>query len=260
MKADPRFFRSRLASANNANRDQNELFWAHVRTISEELTYTSPDSGIFAPHDVSTIAEALGSLRLATDHVVDAAGGATPFGNELHAYLRFRADTLNSVVRPNLMDESAAKAEFIRCMRRYKPDPLSLTWNKQKGDKKAPAYLTCIVNTVLAHELGDSACDLDPQSLTTVTIDRKPFRTLARRVDGAYPRVINPTAVWEVKEYYYTTSFGSRIADGIYESLLDGLDATTKTQKATTCRSTKARRKVERMGRAKWDRRHRCSC
>lgn len=224
MKPEPHFFRSRLASTSNPNIEENESFWAHVRTISEELTYTASDGGIFAPADVPMIAKGLKSLRLATEHVIDANGRPTQFGNDLHAYLAFRANKLNTEVKPRLMDEQAAKAEFIRCMRKYRPDPLSLSWNKQKGAKKAPAYLTCIVNMVLAHELGEAACDLDPQSLTTVTVGGKPFRTLARRVDGAYPRVVNPTAVWEIKEYYYTTSFGSRIADGIYESLLDGLE------------------------------------
>ena len=27
-----------------------------------------------------------------------------------------------------------------------------------------------------------------------------------------------------IKEYYYTTTFGSRVADGVYESLLDGME------------------------------------
>lgn len=27
-----------------------------------------------------------------------------------------------------------------------------------------------------------------------------------------------------MKEYYYTTTFGSRIADGVYETLLDGME------------------------------------
>ena len=31
-------------------------------------------------------------------------------------------------------------------------------------------------------------------------------------------------ALWEIKEYYYTTTFGSRVADGVYETLLDGLE------------------------------------
>jgi hypothetical protein len=30
--------------------------------------------------------------------------------------------------------------------------------------------------------------------------------------------------VWEVKEYYGTTTFGSRVADGVYETMLDGLE------------------------------------
>jgi hypothetical protein len=51
-----------------------------------------------------------------------------------------------------------------------------------------------------------------------------PLRTLARRVDGAFPSAVNPVAIWEVKEYYHTTTFGSRVADGVYETLLDGME------------------------------------
>ena len=43
-------------------------------------------------------------------------------------------------------------------------------------------------------------------------------------MDGAFPSVVNPIAVWEIKEYYYTTTFGSRVADGVYETLLDGME------------------------------------
>src|SRR5204862_3592101 len=67
-------------------------------------------------------------------------------------------------------------------------------------------------------------CNYDPRTLTTMTLDGKPLRTLARRVDGAYPSPVNPIAIWEIKEYYYTTTFGSRVADGIYETLLDGVE------------------------------------
>ena len=47
---------------------------------------------------------------------------------------------------------------------------------------------------------------------------------MARWVDGAFPATTNPIAAWEIKEYYYTTTFGSRVADGVYESLLDGME------------------------------------
>lgn len=67
-------------------------------------------------------------------------------------------------------------------------------------------------------------CNYDPRTLTTVTRNKRPLRTLARRVDGAYPGPVDPIAIWEIKEYYYTTTFGSRVADGIYETLLDGIE------------------------------------
>ena len=46
----------------------------------------------------------------------------------------------------------------------------------------------------------------------------------SRRFDGAYPNIINPRIVWEIKEYYYATTFGSRVADGVYETQLDGYE------------------------------------
>ena len=48
-----------------------------------------------------------------------------------------------------------------------------------------------------------------------------PLRTLARRIDGAFPSAVNPVAVREIKEYYHTTAFGSRVADGVYETQID---------------------------------------
>ncbi len=65
-------------------------------------------------------------------------------------------------------------------------------------------------------------CDYDPKELTAFTKSDTPIRSLSRRVDGAFPQVINPVAIWEVKEYYYTKTFGSRVADGVYETLVDG--------------------------------------
>ena len=96
--------------------------------------------------------------------------------------------------------------------------------NKQKGKKKAKAFLTGMANMLIQANIGNATCDYDPRSLTTVTNDAKPLRTLARRVDGAFPSVVNPIAIWEIKEYYYTTTFGSRVADGVYETLLDGME------------------------------------
>ena len=51
--------------------------------------------------------------------------------------------------------------------------------------------------------------------------------TYSRRFDGAIPSLNSPVSIWEIKEYYYTTTFGSRIADGVYETQLDGYEVKT---------------------------------
>ena len=99
-----------------------------------------------------------------------------------------------------------------------------LPTNKQTGSKKAPAFLTCIVNMLIEANSEGLTCDFDPRGLITVTHKGIPLRTLARRVDGAFPTTVNPIAIWEIKEYYYTTTFGSRVADVVYETLLDGME------------------------------------
>jgi hypothetical protein len=121
------------------------------------------------------------------------------------------------------MNAEQARTEFERLRREYHPR-CPLPMNKQKGVMRAEAYLTGIVNILVeAHSAGHPV-NYDPRELTTVTAGGAPLRTLARRVDGAFPSVVNPIAIWEVKEYYYTTTFGSRVADGVYETLLDGME------------------------------------
>jgi hypothetical protein len=103
--------------------------------------------------------------------------------------------------------------------------------NKQKGEKRHYAYLTCMVNMLTEIALGGAYFDYDPRSLITITKDGRPVRTLSRWMDGVFPNIDNPVAIWEIKEYYGTTTFGSRVADGIYETMLDGLELTELKQK-----------------------------
>ena len=121
------------------------------------------------------------------------------------------------------MDADRARDIFEELQTKLSPT-CPIPMNKQKGEKKAPAYLTGIVNMLIEANSDGLPCDYDPRGLTSFTRDGVLIRTLARRVDGAFPSIVNPVAVWEIKEYYYTTTFGSRVADGIYETLLDGME------------------------------------
>lgn len=234
MKPDPRFLR------------QPQNFWAHVRSISQAVGYTEEGAGYIPvprglpiPKNFKThggprnnkikaiglplVREALKKLKLNEFHIVDSKNIATPFGQRLCDYFQYRADVLNTHVRPNLMDAAESQKLFKRCKAKYKAKG-PFVMNKQKGAKRAEAFLTCIVRMIIENCLKGSKCNFDPLELTTITRNGEPYRTLARRVDGAFPSPVNPIAIWEIKEYYYTTTFGSRIADGVYETLLDGME------------------------------------
>jgi len=211
VNPDPRFL----------NRPKH--FWANVRSISQQVGYTARGTGQILVPDLARIAGALNELELGVAHVIDAGGKPTALGAALASYFAYRADVLNTSVEPRLMDPKRAAEAFDR-VRKATKSKLPIVMNKQKGKKKKPAYLTNIVNMLIDANAGGVAFDSDPRELTTFTRGAAPLRTLARRVDGAFPSTVNPIAVWEIKEYYHTTTFGSRVADGVYETLLDGME------------------------------------
>lgn len=202
-------------------------FWANVRAIGEAVGYTEPRRKRVRAPSEAEIGIAYLKLGMGTSHLFKSNGQPTKLGRRLLSYLEYRACVLNSYVEPRLMNVDRAKAEFEKLRVKLSPDRLSkrlLPMNKQRGEKRAPAYLTGIVNMLVDIHSNGHLCDYDPQGLTKFTREGVPLRTLARRVDGAFPSTVDPVAVWEIKEYYYTTTFGSRVADGIYETLLDGME------------------------------------
>ena len=211
MRADPTF----LA--------QTKEFWAHIRTISQQVGYTQRGEGTIKVPTLAEIGSALLALELSTRQIVSEHGVVTPFGQVVLNYFAFRARVLNGTVQAQLMDRAAAERSFTRLKRKLNPK-CPLPMNKQSGEKKNFAFFTGIVNMLIEAGIEGSPCDYDPRALTTITRDSMPLRTLARRVDGAFPTAVNPISIWEIKEYYYTTTFGSRVADGVYETLLDGME------------------------------------
>lgn len=166
---------------------------------------------------------ALERAGLDASHVLTDQNLATDLGVTMSEYFEYRANLLNQFVQPRLMDAEQAKEVFDELTVRLAPT-CPIPMNKQKREKRAPAYLTGIINMLIEANAAGLPCDYDPRQLTTITRDGIPLRTLARRVDGAFTNAVNPIAVWEIKEYYYTTTFGSRVADGVYETLLDGME------------------------------------
>jgi hypothetical protein len=211
VKADPRF------------NSKSKVFWSYVRLLSQHCGYTERSTGKIKVPSLGDLVEALGELGLKSTAVSRRNGAPTALGRDLVAYFKYRAKILNSRVEPLLMDAPEAAREY-RALRKKTKVSRAAVMNKQKGDKKKPAYLTEIVRILVESGLAGLKCDFDPRELTSFTRKGEVVRTLSRRVDGAFPSPLNPVGIWEVKEYYHTTTFGSRVADGVYETQLDGME------------------------------------
>jgi hypothetical protein len=211
----------RKISPNKDFLKQQKSFWSQVKLISMSLGYSSGED--LKTFSINEIVSCLQRRQLSTEHLLDSSSKITKEGKLLIDYFKFRAKTLKSYAEPNLMNREQAKAEFEKLFKSLQPR-VHIPFNKQKGEKKHYAFLTGLVNMLTEHYLGDTPFDSSPRELVVVTSNEKPLRTLSRRVDGTYPSTTNPMALWEIKEYYGTTTFGSRVADGVYETMLDGYE------------------------------------
>lgn len=189
-------------------------FWAYVKFASEQVGYSHRKQKQLRTYSVDGVREVFQMAELCVDNVLLI---------EVVEYLNWRAAALNTQVAPAFMtrDQAAeAYANIIHTLHPTKPPPM----NKQKGDKRHPAYLSAIVAAIAENVVGPNGFIDDVRKLAIVTEAQGLEEIFSRRFDGALPDTNNPRAVWEVKEYYGTTTFGSRVADGIYETLLDGYE------------------------------------
>lgn len=211
--------------ANNKFENLDLEFWANIKLLNQRLGYIirktkkNPEGGFVVPN-IEDIIRVFSEEELSTKRLIEK-DKLTDFGQLVVDYMKFRGNILTNEVEPNLMNKSQAKKLFYEMKEANKPK-CPLPMNKQKNEKRDHSFLTGLVNMIVEKNKGDLDCDYDPKELTAITKDGFPIRTLSRRVDGAFPSVKNPKAIWEIKEYYYTTTFGSRVADGVYETQLDG--------------------------------------
>lgn len=200
-------------------------FWAVLKLVSSEIGYSTRKTGstpsLARAYTPAEVAKALADRDLQPDDHGDLI-------SDVAAYSSARATLLQDVVEPNLMNREQAAALFEDLRSEIDPPEHLLSMNKQKGDKRHFAYLACIVNMLTWRELSArfdvAEFDHNPRGPLTFSRDGMPLRTLFRWMDGAYPGLNQPIAAWEIKEYYGTTTFGSRVADGVYETALDGYE------------------------------------
>jgi hypothetical protein len=195
-------------------------FWGNAKFLSEQIGYSQRGSRQLRHYTAQEARSVLIKSDLfARSHLT----ANDKLIAEVIEYLNWRADVLNQTVAPLFMNREQAAVEFemVRARTRpTKPPPM----NKQKGEKRHPAYLASLVGMIAESVLGPTGFIDDARRLSVLTRDNILEGVFSRRFDGAIPDTKNPRAVWEIKEYYGTTTFGSRVADGVYEALLDGYE------------------------------------
>lgn len=202
-------------------RNMPDNFWAFIKYISENLGYTKRGAGI-------KVYSVLEIEKLCRNN------GVLAYQEEIQAaseYSYMRAELLNNFVESRLMTAEQVSEEFRRWeqLHRTYAYQCKLPLNKQKGEKRQIAFFTSIINILAEKTIREElhikqmGFNDDPRSLMYVTDkNNQIIGASSRRFDGAYPSIENPDIVWEIKEYYYATTFGSRVADGVYETQLDG--------------------------------------
>jgi hypothetical protein len=199
---------------NPAHLGKSPRFWAYAKFISELLGYSVRKTGQLRTYELPEVMVAMQLRGLTPDQAIL---------SEAIAYLNWRTGHLNGHVSGCFMNRDQAAAEFQRLKDNLKPTRAS-AMNKQKGEKKHPAYLSGMVSMIAESVLGPDGFIDDARRLSFVSEATSLEEIFSRRFDGAIPSTENPRAVWEIKEYYATTTFGSRVADGVYETLLDGYE------------------------------------
>lgn len=203
---------------------RDDEFWAYVRMFSERIGYTERGRGRPKQYTIKDLVKATKKEGMPMAIVINEEHDTpTHLAEDVLEYMNARSKVLIDRVKPNLLVREEARAIYEELLNRYDPE-MRAPMNKQKGEKRHPAYLTGIVNVLTETVIGSTSFDASPRALTKVVVGGKMVATFSRWMDGAYPGVVNPSAVWEIKEYYGTTTFGSRVADGVYESMLDGME------------------------------------
>ena len=205
--------------------NMNPAFWAFIKFISENLGYTEKKTNSVKSYSKKDIIDLLQISNIKADSQL--------IENAIN-YIEKRAKILNNDVQKNLMNAKTAEFEFKKLEKIHTSEKFfcKLPMNKQKGDKKNIAFFTSIINIITEKTIREITknttilgFDDDLKKLSYVLDeDHSIIGATSRRFDGAYPSNMDPQIIWEIKEYYYTTTFGSRIADGVYETQLDGFE------------------------------------
>ncbi|MFJ2905445.1 hypothetical protein [Streptomyces sp. NPDC087212] len=186
--------------------------------VDQPVTRRGKYAAEISPHEIVDILSSVGTP--ATAGLVGYLKSHGDVLKRVSAYWSKRrevADTLLSLMRT----EEEAKSDYAGLS-----DQVLQSYGVQlEGYHKSSKALVNTVDAVVYRECrgAEVTVNTNPQSRAVLISDQHIWVS-PRRLDGAIPDLLNPIAIWEIKEYWGKTGGGSKMSDAIYELHLVGLE------------------------------------
>lgn len=140
------------------------------------------------------------------------------------------ARTAASVARGQLRGEAEALA-FCDELGVEVMQTTTRSQDHHQSSKALIAAVSAIATTACA--AAGTTLNADPQRRIVWCTAAK-LHVSARNLDGVIPSLVNPTIVWEIKEYWGKTKGGSKMSDAVYECQLVGREIREYEERAKT--------------------------
>lgn len=199
----------------------DDPFWHVVRMLADQISRRSKYSEGIPASQIIPVLRSVNSS--AADGLIGYLDGHPENLDLLSEYWGRRrevSDALLSLMR----SEEEAKADYTSISSRA----LESYAVQIEGYHRSSKVLVNTVDAVLYEECGKAnvPVNMSPQSRAAI-ISNEHIWVSPRRLDGAMPGLLNPVALWEIKEYWGVTAGGSKMSDAIYELQLVGVEMRT---------------------------------
>jgi hypothetical protein len=186
--------------------------------LADQISARSRHAGAIAPADIIPVLESVNTE--AADGLVLYLNRHQESVERLSAYWSRRREVSEEIL-DIMRTEEEAKADYASVS-----DQALGSYSVQvAGYHKSSKVLVNTVDAIVYREKAAFEVDVNtnPQSRATMVSDGHIWVS-PRRLDGAIPGLLNPVALWEIKEYWGVKSGGSKMSDAIYELQLVGTE------------------------------------
>ncbi|WP_143200011.1 DUF7687 domain-containing protein [Kitasatospora sp. CB01950] len=208
MKREPGFASARW----------DDPFWHAVRMLADQPATKRKYASHISPSEIKSVLRSAGTrAAVGLINYLDANSGMTEMLSDYWSKRREVAEEALALMRT----EEQAVADYSL----LSDQVLQSYGVKLDGYHSSPKVLVNTVDAVVYQECqrAEIPVNTDPQSRAAIVSD-KHIWVSPRRLDGALPDLLNPVALWEIKEYWGKTGGGSKMSDAIYELHLVGLE------------------------------------